>query len=323
MSTPKSVQRQLEQAEAAQAQIAAQAQANSEVVTDETQFAQAPAAPQPVAAQAPAPVSAPPADAVDWQKRYQSLQGMYNAEIPRLQTQTKVFESQVAVLTEQVRALTAAATRPPPEPQKPAVDPRDVETFGESMMEMVQRHMNNAVTTLQTQVSGAIANMDGRLKALEGSVQGVHQRAEESLESQFWTALSTQVPDYEALNDSDGWKAWLAEVDPLTGAQRQALLQAAQKALDAKRVAVFFKAYKATIPPPPSAALNSQVSPSAGGAAAAPTPTGAAPVFTQKFISDFYNELTRGPRGKYHGREAEAARITAAIDLAAVEGRIR
>lgn len=323
MATPKTVQRQLEQAEALQAQLI-EATPDVEVVTDASQLVQPPPAAPPAPAQAPAPAATPPADTVDWKARYQSLQGMYNAEVPQLRAQSKVQESQVAALTEQVRALTAAVTtKPDPEPAKPKVDPRDVEAFGEPMMDMVNRYVSGVVTSLQAQVTGALSGLDQRVKALEGSVQGVTQRTEQSLEAQFWTTLSATVPDYEAVDASDGWKTWLAQTDRLTGRQRQELLNFAQKSLDAARVAEFFNAYKATIPPPPSAALNSQVSPSSGGAAEAPAANRPAQVITQQFIQDFYRELTKGSRGKYHGREAEVAQIEAAINTAAAEGRIR
>lgn len=321
MATPRTVQRQLEQANALQAQ--AEAAPGVEVVTDASQLIQAPAqAPAPEAPpQAPAPAAAPPADAVDWQKRYVSLQGMFNAEVPRLQATTRTQESQINALSEQVRALTAAATKPTPEPPaKPAIDPRDADQFGEPMMDMVQRYVTGAITTIQSQVSAALTGLDGRVKALEGKVQGVSQRAEDTLEQQFWTLLAQLVPDYGAIDASDAWKAWLAEVDPLTGRQRQELLNAAQGAMNAKRVAVFFDAFKATVPPPASAALNNQVSPSAGGGAAAPTPNRAAQVITQAFIQKFYGDQIRGV---YKGREAEAAQIEAAINQAAAEGRVR
>lgn len=313
MATPKAVQRQLEQAEALQAQVEA-ANQQVEVVTDATQLVQPPPPPAPPA-QAPAPVTAPPAETVDWKARYQSLQGMYNSEVPKLHAQTKVFESQVAALSEQVRALTAATAQKQAE-QKPAVDPRDVEQFGESMMEMVQRYMNGAMTN----VSGALSAIDNRVKALEGQVQGVSKRTEDTLEAQFWTTLAGLVPDYEKVNASEGWLAWLSGVDRLTGRPRQELLSYAQKSLDAKRVAEFFDAYKTSIPPAPSAALNSQVSPSSGGASESPIALKPQQVITQSFIDKFYRDQIRGV---FKGREAEAAQIEAAINQAAAEGRIR
>lgn len=313
MATPQAVQRQLEQAEALQAQIVA-ANQQVEVVSDASQLVQTPT-PQPPA-QAPAPVTAPPAETVDWKARYQSLQGMYNSDVPKLHAQAKVFESQVATLSEQVRALTAATAQKQNEPPKPAVDPRDVEQFGESMMEMVQRYLNGVMTN----VNGALGAIDNRVKALEGQVQGVSKRTEDSLEAQFWTTLANLVPDYEAVNASEGWLAWLSGVDRLTGRPRQELLSFAQKSMDAKRVAEFFETYKSSIPPAPSAALSSQVSPSSGGAAEVPLALKPQQVITQSFIDKFYRDQIRGV---YKGREAESAQIEAAINQAAAEGRIR
>ena len=318
MAIPKTVQRQLEQAEALQAQVAAEPETPEPIETTAQITAQQPAETPP---QAP-PTPAPPADTTDWRSKFLSLQGLFNQQVPALQADQKVKDSQIASLMEQVNALKAqvATVTRPQEPAKPALDPRDVDQFGEAMMEMLHRHIKGASQSLMAQVGSAINGLDQRLKALEGSVQGVAKRTEESLEAQFWSALSKAHPDYDAIDATDGWKAWLAQVDRFTGVQRQQLLLKAQKDLDADRVSEFFTAYKATLPKPASAELSRHVSPSTGGTAAAPQAAPASRIYTEKFIQSFYTELVTG---KWKGREAEAERIKADIDQAAAEGRIR
>lgn len=322
MAIPKAVQRQLEQAEQMQAAlVAATAEAPAEVITDASQLNPPPtAAPTPPAPQ-PTPPAAPSKseDSIDWKARYLSLQGMYNAEVPQLRAQGKTQESQIAQMQRQIDALTTAAAKPA-EPAKPTFDPDEVERFGQDMMTMINRHMTTAVSTIRSEVGAVLGQLDGRLKKLEGSVQGVAERTEKTLEAQFWDALASAHPDYEEIDASDGWKAWLADVDELTGHQRQALLAAAQKALDAPRVGKFFAAYKATLPKPASAAIAGQVSPASGGSNAAPAAPPAPRIFSNKFIQDFFKEVALG---KWKGREAEAARIDAEITQAAAEGRIR
>ena len=320
MATPKAVQRQLEQAEALQAQRAAEAQQQVEVVTDASQLLQLPATPpaEPASVPAPAPPPTPPTETAEhWKSRFNTVQGMYNAEIPALRALTRTQESEIATLKAQVQALMATAK--PAEPAKPSFDPDEVERFGQDMLSMVNRHMTNAVTALRSEFGEVLGQLDSRLRQLEGSVQGVTARTEKSLTAQFWDALAQAHPDYEAVNDSDGWKAWLAGTDELTGVQRQLLLNEAHKALDAGRVGKFFTAYKSTLPPKPSAALAGQVSPPSGGAGAAPVAAQTPRVFTKKFVQDFYMELQRG---KWKGREAEAERVERDISQAAAEGRI-
>jgi hypothetical protein len=126
------------------------------------------------------------------------------------------------------------------------------------------------------------------------------------------------VPNWEEINTNDAFLAWLGEVDPVYGQPRQAALNAAQQALNSDRAANVFKAFMATLPQTPkSNPVDKQVSPKAA-ASTAPTPT-EKPVISQKQVTDFYNEVAKG---KYRGREQEAARIEAAINAAMAEGRI-
>ena len=320
MALPKNVQRQLEQADAVQAQLVAQAE-RPDVVTDASQLVvptDPPAEPPPPApVPPPAPTAPPPQDTTDWKNKALTLEGMLRTQVPELKTRTITLESQNAQLLAQVEALRAAAR--PPEPPKATVDPRDVEAFGEAMMDMVQRYVTGAVTDVESKVAGMTGVLENRVKALEGAVQTVGQRTDDTLETQFWSQLQRLVPDYAAIDDSPGWHAWLAEVDVLTGVQRQVALNAAQQARNADRVAAIFTLYTKSLPPPPAAALASQVSPAQGGAGAAPSAAPTAQLISEKFINDFYRDMQRG---KYQGREAEAKRIEAVIHQAAAEGRV-
>lgn len=318
---PPSIQRELE---AADAIVAAQqtAPADPGVLTDVSQAAQlltATASPPATPPEPSAPAAPPAAPSENWEQKYRTALGRYNAEVPQLRTENQVLKSQMNNLQEQVRALTAAAAKPA-EPPKPNVDPRDVEQFGDQMMEMVHRHIAGVLQTMGAKVDDAFRAIDGRVQALEASVKGVAQETAESREAQFWAVLEQLVPDYAAINDSDGWKAWLTEEDRLTGFPRQAALNAAQKAMDARRVAAIFEIYKASLPRSRASELENQVSPSTSGATAAPVAAAPAPRITQKFIADFYRAKQQG---KFVGREAEATQIEAAIDKAVAEGRVQ
>lgn len=316
---PKAAQQQLEQAEAIQAQLAGQE--NVTVVTDASQLIEPPAPP----VSAPAPVPAPPpppVDTTDWKNKAMTLEGMLRTEVPTLRTQLASSQSQVAQLLGQVEAMKAQLNaRPADQDQakKPAVDPRDVEQFGTEMMDMVQRYVTSAVAAMQAEVAKMTTTVESRVVSLEQAVKGVGQKAEESLETQFWTLLKELVPDYAEVNEKPEWTAWLKELDPLTGLERQAALTHAQNRLDARRVAAIFNVFKKTLPPPPSAALSSQVSPSTGGAAPAVATPSAPQLISEKFINEFYRDVQRG---KYVGREAEAQRIENLIHQAASQGRV-
>lgn len=299
---PKRIQDELAAADAAERAIQ-EAQAAAPAAVGAADLI-APLAVQPVSAppRAPTPAAAPPAAKPDdFEQRYKTLQGMYNAEVKNLR-------GQLHQLTEQVtQAL--AAKEAAPQPTAPTVDPKDIERFGDEMMEMVQRYVTGAVDTLTE-----------RVVAVEAALSGVSQQTAQSTEKAFYTLLGQLVPDWREVNADERWLAWLSAVDSVYGVERQAALDAAFKRGDAQQVAKVFEAFKASLPPPvvrPS--LEDQVVPDAS-ASGAPSAPAAKPVLSQKAITDFYNDMARG---KYRGRENEAAAIEAEINAAVMEGRVR
>lgn len=323
MSLPKNVQRQLDAAEALQQQAT---QAPSvEVVTDPSQLlAPAPAEPAPAAqtaAPAPEPAPAPqpapqPAPGENWEARYRSMKGRYDAEVPELQAREKTLSSQVLRLTEQVQALAKAATKPEPA----AVDPRDAQQFGEDMVEMVQRNARQIHDALRNEFGQLTGQFDARIKALEDRVVGVAKRTEQTLEDTFYATLDSQVPDWKDVNASQAWLKWLGETDPVYGLPRQAALDVAFQRQDSTRVVNIFKEFKATLKGRVPPSLESQVAPASGGSAAPSTASPAPkPMLSQKFLTTFYADVAKG---RYDGREEERQRIENEINLAAREGRI-
>lgn len=314
MAIPNTVQRQLEAAEKLALNAATQATAQPALLTDPSQM---PATPAPAAAPAepPAPAPAPAAPAENYEHKFRTLQGMYSTEVPALRAANKTMESQVIALTEQVRALTQAMAKPSTPPE---ADPRDTQQFGEDMVEMVRKYAQQAYTAIQAEFGEHARKLDGRVAELEAKLSGVTKKTEQSLEASFYTVLNDQVPDWQQINVSERWLRWLDTVDPVYGAARQVALDAAHERLDAKRVVAIFKQFLSeTKSAGPS--LESQVQPAPGGAAAAPSAPAQKPMLSSKFITTFFNDVAKG---KYRGREQEAARLEAEIDLAAAEGRI-
>lgn len=317
MALPKAIQRQAEEAAAAEAALSQQVQPTEVVMTDPSQLTPAndpqSAAPQPVEPPPPAP-----APAEDWQQKYKSLQGMFAQKTGELQAQNRQYESQLSQMQKQIEVLMQARKQDEAK-EKPAADPKDVENFGADLIEMVQRYAERVFQSMATQFGGKATELDGRVAALEQQVTGVAQRTNSTLEQQFYATLNTLVPDWEQVNQDQRWLSWLAETDPVYGAARQAALDAAHQQMDVQRVANVFKAFKSAHPVKPQSSLANQVAPN-GAAASAPAPAGARPILTSKFVEKFYGDVAKG---RYLGREAEAAQIEAEINQAAAEGRIR
>lgn len=320
MALPKAIQRQADEAAAAEQALTQQAQQSAEVVvTDPSQLKPANDLVNAAAQAEPAAPAPAPAPAEDWQQKYRSLQGMFAQKTSELQSQNKQYESQLAQLQHQIEALSKARAQDDAAKAKAEADPKDVENFGADMVDMVQRYAERVFQAMATQFGSKVAELEGRLKGLEQQVSGVSDRTNLTLEQQFYATLNNLVPDWEETNRSEGWLKWLAEIDPVYGAPRQAALDAAHQKMDVERVAAVFKTFKASQPPKPQSALANQVAPN-GAAASAPAAPGARPVLSSKFVEKFFSDVAKG---RYVGRESEAAQVEAEINLAAAEGRIR
>lgn len=319
---PRAVQAQVEAAEAvlAQANTAPDSGVGG-VPADLAQLAQTPTEPPQVetpTTQETAPTAAPAQQPDVWEARYKSLQGLFNKEVPVLQHQVKEL---TARLQEMEQAKKVEQTQP--KEQKPTVDPKDVEAFGSDLVEMVQRVANQILGGVAAKVDGTLSGVVQRIAALEQVVQGTTQTVAYTAEQTFFAQLSKAVPDWEEVNADQRFLSWLGAVDPVLGASRQAALDAAQKALDARRVAAIFNAFKDTLPkqaPTQKTATNveKQISPSTV-AAAAPQGKPEKPVLTQKQIADFYRDVGLG---RYNGRQAEHDRIEKLINEAIADGRV-
>lgn len=320
MALPKAIQKQVDEAAAVETALAQQqAQAAEALVTDASQLLASTDAPVAPPAPAEIPPQTPPAAATeDWQQKYRSLQGMFAQKTSELQTQVRSYESQMAQLQKQLDVLMQARQKEEAK-EKAAADPKDVENFGADMVEMVQRYAERVYQGMASQFGAKAADLDKRIGALEQQVTGVATKTNVTLEQQFYATLKSLVPDWEEVNQEQRWLTWLAETDPVYGAPRQAALDAAHQQMDAQRVANVFKAFKAAQPPKAQSALANQVAPN-GAAASVPTAAAPKPVISSKFVEKFFTDLAKG---RYAGREKEAANIEAEINLAAAEGRIR
>jgi hypothetical protein len=300
---PKHVQKQLDDANALEAHVNAQlaeqaapAQSVAELV-----------APLPTEPQTPT-VAAPPPPAPqgekkdDFEHKYRVLQGMYEADVKQVKAGQRQLQAELAALK------TARETPPPQETRQP--DPKDVETFGADLIEMVKRY-----------AEAQQAEVNRRLAVLEQTVGMVRQQATATSADQFFTKLRTLVPDFDAVNADERWLIWLGQVDPMFGVPRQAAVDDAQAKGDVGRLANLFAAFKATLPraPEPDETLLQQVTPQSSGRSQEPARVQVKRTITEKAINSFFRDVQQG---KYLGREAEAAAAETEINLAVAEGRV-
>ena len=318
MALPKSIQAQVEQAEATLAAYAAPVEAQ-------------PAAPEPVVVmasppveQAPAPVPQPaPAQTTPsedtWEHKFRSLQGLFNQQVPMLQGQVKDLTKR---LEQAIGTLEQAKAAPKPQEQATqTVDPKDVENFGADLVDMVNRIAERRFGSVAQQVEAKFGELQKMLGTVEQRLEGTTQTVAVTAEQAFFDKLAKQVPEWEQINANPAFLAWLADSDPVYGVPRQRALDSAREQLDIGRIVSVFRAFSpaTTGAPVVRNPVDRQVSPKAGASTPAPTaPT--ASMFTQKQIADFYNDVARG---KFRGREAEAQAIEQSVNSAIAEGRVR
>lgn len=263
-------------------------------------------------------------------QKYRTLQGMYNAEVPRLHQQNKEMQQRVQQLEQLLAAMNesrSGSTPASPTSHDKLVSEQDVAEYGESL-EVMRKVTREELYP----VAQRIAAIEAALKQMQTSVvpqvQAVAHRQQVSAEQQFWADLSAEVPNFRHINDDQDFQTWLLQADPLTGITRQTYLEEAQRALDARRVANFFRTWTETTgqsitaqsPTRSSSELEKQVAPGKSRNTGAPTTPNQSRTYTPQDIQKFFNDVRAG---KYKGRDQDRARIERDIFAAQREGRIQ
>ena len=258
-----------------------------------------------------------------YEKRYKTLQGMYNADTVRLRTENQQLNQRLTQM-EQLFSTLSASPAPAASADRKLITDKDVEEYGDSI-EVMRRVSEESLTARDNK----IAELEHMIRQMQVSVlprvEQVAQKQALSSEQSFWAELSAAVPNWKDINADQGFLDWLMEVDPLTGVTRQNYLEDAQRSMDVYRVANFFNAWQGNVgqqvaQPPRSAAseLDRQVAP--GRSRNGSGPAGQqAKTYSREDISKFFDDVRKGI---YRGKEAERDRIERDIFAAQRENRI-
>ena len=319
---PSPIQKQLDEIEQLYSQPAPEPAVEDGQATTATEApAPAPADDAPAAQPTAAPQSEAPADGTPaqedpiWEKRYKTLQGIHRQNLDDYKSRVRERDAAITDLQKQINELKASKPAP-------AVDPKDVETFGEDLIAVVQR-------IVDAKLGHTGAQADSRIADLETRLQGTTTVVAQTAESLFLQHLEARVPDYQAINVEQGFLDWLAQPDDVYGEPRQAALDRATNALNAEHVARIFNAYKASVAPAqpatppartsPQAQLERQVAPRTSSTAAPQAPAQKR-AYSASEVTKFYDDVAKG---RYASRMDEMRREEAAINAALAEGRIR
>jgi hypothetical protein len=324
---PRQVQQQVEEAERIEKELYA---ANEAAPPPEPVAEQPPEVePPPDEVEQPAVEAAPqeppkpqPSDEETWQKRYLTLQGMFNAEVPRLNGRIKELESQLQEAIHQFKAQREAPEQKQPER---LVTEKDEEAFGSDLLDVVKRQAKEIVHAERDQFQQVIEELRAENAKLHQQLGSVSERQGVNDRRTYLQTLERMVPGFEQVNSDQRFLAWLDEVDPMTGLNRKAYLEDAYAAFDVQRTAAIFNSWPGSKAmqaqrPSPKAELAKQVAPSAARTASNPTSSPNERVWSMADIDAFYRDVSRGV---FRGRDADAQRIEAEIDLAVSQGRVK
>ena len=245
-------------------------------------------------------------DVARWEAKYKTLQGKYNAEVPRMAKEIKLLKQELEQAVEKIKLLAVGADKED-ETGSTATNkftPEDYEAYGEEFKAMAEENQR----------------LMEELKQIKQEIKNVKSVSQSSAREQFLSKLDKLEPSWSELNEDSGFNEWLDETDELYGKTRREFFDSAVARMDAKQVAKFFTSYlKKTAKPVADRKkkISSQVQPKRR-----PTDTSAnagKKEWSRKEIANFYAALARGD---YRYREDEANKIEASINKAIAEGNI-
>lgn len=281
------------------------------------------------------PVHTPPAD--DFEQKYRTLQGKYDAEVPALRAQINGMERLVATMREPAQREPAPVV-PPQNTTVVDIPAADREAFGDDLIEAARRWALAEVSPRLNQLESTIATLKQGQTQIQATTQE-NSLANARQRSMAWLDADTEIGrNWRPINeDPKFWNGWLLQPDPYSGQQRLQLLREAFDTGQPVRVKAFIKAYlsehtDAQIPAPqpvhtpaPDAGTGRPTLEelAAPGRGSGPTHVGAQPdkrIWSQANIRAFYRDVQSGA---FNGREVEKTRLEQDIFAAAAEGRVR
>jgi hypothetical protein len=297
--------------------------------------------PPPAPFQPPAPQQAQPQNEGDWEHQFKSLKGRYEREQEDKRRLQQTLQDQQRLLA-QVGAPPSAPqgegsglrfnVAPPPPGRR--VTPAEVQEYGQELMDVVGRRAAEVYEPILQQLAGELNNV-------KRQIGGVQNTVVFDARIKMYDDLARTIPNWNAINDSPQFAAWLDQIDPISHRTRREFLNGAHNSNQAGQVIDIFQTFLQAVGAAPSqsngagsGAGNPQGNPLPSPqqfdllALAAPgkAKTGQGetppekPIVYRSEIKQFYTDKTQG---KYAGREAEAAAIERQIFDAGNEGRIR
>lgn len=269
-----------------------------------------------------------------WEQRYKSFKGQADAELGRMNQRVKEADQRSSQLEKQLQALqqkleSLEETKQEEQARRQELEyqvtPEEVETYGQELIDVQRKVAHQVLNDARKVWDVERQSLLNRIEELQQSVGNVSQSVGDTAKQHFFAQLTQAVPEWQTVNQDQGFIEWLSEADDFSGLKRQQILDAAAERNDVARVAHVFRAYMqqtgqaAQQPSGKQQELARQVSPSKarGSSGNAATETRGKKVWSQAEIGQFYDQLARGRLS-----QDEASKIEHEINQAVAEGRV-
>lgn len=231
------------------------------------------------------------------ENKYRVLEGKYKAEVPRYAAEVRELKDQITALQQQKQE------QPPPADENVSkIKEKLLDTYTEEEVDALEGLIRHYVKPKDSS-SDEIRELKTKLANMETMTR-----------EQQLTAL---VPDWRQIESQsrDQWVAFLQEINPESGQERNAHLREAWQAGDVPRVAKIFELFKSQRPSKPA---EPPVEPEPRGAERKPVSAD-----RKVWKASEIEEVSRlFHRGAFRGREQEYEALRDRIEKATVEGRI-
>lgn len=321
MALPKQVQAQLAEVEELEKQLKAQdAEAPPEPVVEDTEVEvpEEPAKQEAKLEEVKPTDESPKEDPADeFQQKYKTLKGKYDAEVPRLHQQIRELTDQMKALKEAQDAAKKAEAEKPKERVSLVTD-ADREEFGEELID-VQRRI---ATEVAQEYEDRFEKQEELIKALQDQLQNTGNQIGEM---NFGQKLRQLVPDFDQIDADERWMEWLNEYEPMLNGPRRDVAQNAFNTGDAETVAHYVKLFKQSLSEAPEpvkdtrqAELEKQVSPSRS--VSMQKADQSKKIYSEREIAGAWTRIRNlNTKGQFD----EASKLEAEITSAYLEGRVK
>ena len=261
-----------------------------------------------------------PTDVADeFEQKYKTLRGKYDAEVPRLHQQVRDLNGK---LDELAKSMEAKPEPPTKSKEKVSyVTDADRAEFGEELID-VQRRVAQEVSQEYTE---RMEQQDAVIQKLQDQLA---KTGNDVGEMSFTQRLHSVVPDFAEIDNDERWVAWLNEHDPMLRGPRRDQAAAAFQAGDAEAVLHYVNLFKESISEPETAPrqqrqteLEKQVAPNrSANSVRTQSANQNSKLYSSKEVDNAWTKVRAlNTKGKY----ADAEKLEAELTAAYMEGRVR